>query len=100
MKIILLDGICQGQVFQSGSLPPGWKILKPQDLEYHTFGDGEFIPAMPSEVEYKRTFVSADGKWGLYTENGDPEALVSSRDWVKPKNSWIQARPLYVMEED
>lgn len=101
MKIVLLDGYAQGQVFTWREAPPIWKLLKPLGTSPSFECDDEdceFIPEQPEQIEYKRTFISEDKKWALYSISGDGETIVNSRDWVRPKDRIAKAMPIYLMD--
>lgn len=93
---IVLDGWHQGHVV---TLPiqPTIKLLRPEvhtDCACNPDSFETFI-ALPAEHIYKLTFLSLDHKWALYTTDGNPEHIVSSRDWVTRPGGWAKAAPIY-----
>lgn len=81
MKIIMLDGYCAGQIFESDKAYPEWKVVKP--VNTHCL-DADCPLSSPETITYKRTFISEDGRIALYTTDGKSERLLDGRDWVAP----------------
>ena len=97
MKLLMLDGMCEGQIYYSKDAPPIFKIHFPKELRLDDCLSSPSFEATPQYerkyvYEYKRAFFSLDGEMVLYSVDGSHYAMTNGRDWVLPKKIAFKKR--------
>lgn len=90
-RLIFLDGFYAGHVTTWHEAPPIFKMMVPaRNIICDCYeDDAETIPKEPEQIEYKRTFISEDGRVILYSLSGESETIEKNRGWiVKEKPYW------------